>query len=356
MCHDVTHPAFEHLQHDLVWNDIDQEQNRLLTNWSGLDGLWKKLNTRHKFPLGYYRCQGKEKEFFVKVLLPNHGNKTLLAERVVKHLAVEISSVVPALSTEENIIDYKGAKASLIIYPYISQYNTKKASVFISAIAHELAALHASLHEIYNKDKIEEASKSRMSSLQKIWGDIQNASFSFDIPRDAREILLKNKLSLFDIFLLNPQVIHGDLNRRNILFTKDENKSTPNVFFIDFEDCLHTYSSPLQDVAFVIERFIFTEPLTILQIKQQTHQLLSCYQQSNSNTNLSFVKLPSDWLITMLLALSIKSLLLLSQLSLTKNQLVLRNEWDKFIERIRFVESQRDNLLEIIVEWQRLNS
>ena len=131
---DITHPAFANLQHSLAWDDVNLEQQQLLNNWSGQSGSWKKLNTRHAFPRGYYRCKGNEKELFVKVLLPEHGKKTLRAEEVVLHVAREVSSVVPALSTKELLIDYNGTCSSIVIYPYLSQCNSSNASTFLLVI------------------------------------------------------------------------------------------------------------------------------------------------------------------------------------------------------------------------------
>lgn len=68
--------------------------------------------------------------------------------------------------------------------------------------------------------------------------------------------ILKNETFLFDNFYKNlkySSIIHGDLIPGNII------KSKKNFFFIDFEDCFHSFFLIDLDIAIIIERMILLE-------------------------------------------------------------------------------------------------
>ena len=90
----------------------------------------------------------------------------------------------------------------------------------------------------------------RMKELKKIETLIKNDELK--IKKFGR--FIKTQLKDFSIQeIINEkyyQILHGDLNSGNILINNNK------IYFIDFEDSMHSSLNPIFEVMYVIERFI----------------------------------------------------------------------------------------------------
>jgi Ser/Thr protein kinase RdoA (MazF antagonist) len=127
-------------------------------------------------------------------------------------------------------------------------------------IAEAVASLHQILREYPKKADLQENTTRNESIITSGYDDIKGAQFK---RKDDRLVcwLLENQdyirrlISDYEPVKSLPydtQIIHGDLNRGNILLTRNSGK----VYLFDFEDTIISYLPLVFELSFVIQRFI----------------------------------------------------------------------------------------------------
>lgn len=342
----IIHPAFDSLTPNIVWKNCADEQNKQLSIWSGVNDSWQKLVTSQTFPLGYYRSINAPKRF-IKILSKKHGIITQAAEDIVQYLAIHFDRVIEAKIVNRSIC-YQGNEAALFTFAYIdSDIETLTPSDFYE-LGKQLSHLHQHLKSYPNKEKVIARSLTRMAQLRTCWQDVLDKKGLSGIPELPLYIVSNEKLEALDILLKNPEHIHGDLNRGNILFTK--NKSKTSCFFIDFEDSLYSYFNPLQDLAFVIERLILVNSnATFEQWQNSFSMLLNGYISISSKAKNWFLEV--NWLSKTLTALTIKALLILIESNILSKDSPALSEWEKFTQLYQFIQENHENINRLTKTW-----
>ena len=319
-----------------------------LTKWSSLSGEWQKLDTTHVFPFGYYRCKSHLTTYFIKILNENHGKVTKEADVLCQYLADNGNLTLCLLDEFSCHVHYQTYHVSLLCYLYLDSRFFNDSFNDIKLLAHSTAQLHDSLALYSQQKNIKLASEQKMSTLISHWRFLLQSKKELEkLPKAAQSILQNNKEACFDVLTQNAQVIHGDLNRGNLLFTAN------TLYIIDFEDSLSTFSSPLQDIAFIIERFILNQATSLTEnIETKICVLLNEYFATvNDKASLNRFQQDDNLIVNLIRAISIKSLLILAKQSHQQGFLVHLAEWEKFIENIGYITSNQEQVIKLTVSW-----
>lgn len=151
-----------------------------------------------------------------------------------------------------------------------------------------------------------------------------------DVLKPALEIVEQYDLSFFKPFLEDAQIIHGDLNAGNVIFNDGV------AFVLDFEDAVKSYSSPILDISFCIERF-FIKLMDNWQ--KHTDIFLTAYRlASKSAQKDSFI------LSDILELLAVRALLIIIQNYNHYGIPPNKSEVDKFIESWHMIKSPEFSL------------
>ena len=113
---------------------------------------------------------------------------------------------------------------SCYLYPYFEARYCSESKEDLFKIGHEIGRMHQNLKNYPSKNKIKIESLKNHERLKLSLQKIRNNSFNrMKIPRKALNILDQNNLP--EIIDNNEsQVLHGDLNKGNILITNKEIK------------------------------------------------------------------------------------------------------------------------------------
>jgi thiamine kinase-like enzyme len=341
-------PAFSTMHSQINWLHVTLHEQVTLTNWSSLRGKWQKLDTTHVFPFGYYRCKSHLTTYFVKILNENHAKLTKEADVLCQYLAGNGNLTLCLLEEYSCNIHYQTDHASLLCFLYLDSRFFNDSFDDIKLIANSTAQLHNSLALYSQQNNIKLASEQKMSTLISHWHLLLQSKKELEkLPKTAQSILQNNKETCFDVFTQDTQVIHGDLNRGNLLFTAN------TLYIIDFEDSLSTFSSPLQDIAFIIERFILNQTTFITEnIETKIFLFLNEYFTTlNNKASLNRFQQNDNIIVNIIRAISIKSLLILAKQSHQQGFLVHIAEWEKFIENIDYITSNQEQIIKLTTSW-----
>ncbi|WP_448546804.1 phosphotransferase [Thalassotalea fusca] len=346
MTKEIIQPAFSRVPHN-QWLSLNSDQQRYLERWTGECGQWQKLATEHTFPFGYYQCADAKCAIFVKIITPEHAKKTVMADSIVQYLRTKISSVIPLISTDAIPIKFDDTVASLLVYPLIKSRYIATTVEDYQLLGHELAVLHKTLAAYNESNQVKERSEQWMNSLLATGSRSNLEQLSHVLPKSALKYLLAIKASDFQILAFKPQVIHADINFGNVLFANGiGGRSQDTLYFIDFEDSQSTFASPLQDIAFAIERLILQPNKGDWQkLNKHVSAFLNGYRAVHPSL---FIDEPENWLIEMLRAISYKSLLQLTQFVKNSGALVLPEEWQKFVDHLNFIESNEQRINQLV--------
>lgn len=320
-------PAFSSTDPEQVWEAIADSQIQYLEKATGLSGSWSKLVTQHSFPEGYYQYQNNHSHLFIKCLPKTKCVEAKKADDVTQFVISKgINSI--AITTTKEAIPYLNSELQFEFI--ISDFLTAR---FISLTHSEnilaakaIAHLHNALGQYPKQDKVKQRAEEEREQLHAIWQRIKEIGASDRIPKQALTYLLEEKTEVLAILYDNAQVIHGDLNRGNILI--DDNK---NIYFIDFENALSTWASPFQDIAFFIERNLLL-PKQYQFNETEFIEILSAYtEELESRVINKYITANPNLMSQLLKAISIKCLLTLSYKCIEQGLSVSKAEWDKFI-------------------------
>lgn len=337
-------PAFSQFAPKVNWQACPTDIAQWLSKHTRLSGRWQKMVTDHSLPIGYYRCDLKDQAFFVKVLNEAHAHLTQATYSLVSFLndnieqtqleqeaiklsfAVHVNSMpiwVDLIAPPFEGSNKEFPKVGIFILPLVTSEQQRFSTETMFALGKCVARLHQGLSKVPFADVIQSNFKSKQQVYLNLWQRIKADNFTLEIPSKAKEILISSSPAIFDIACDKQQVIHGDLNLGNLLFTKADEKTY--IYALDFEDTLHSYGSPLLDIGLLLERILLSE-------SANSEQLFDTFCRAYHKEYPDIIPDDIGWFKQIRQLLAIRALLILAALSERQGKLVLESEWQKFVK------------------------
>lgn len=137
----------------------------------------------------------------------------------------------------------------LLVQSYVEGRYTNFSVKDAELLGLNVANLHESLKSYPMSSVIEQRSSVYLNELVGVLSSVTEIKKTPQLD-EIYGALSSYKVSDFDCFMENAQVVHGDLNAGNVIFHNGK------VKFIDFEESIRSNFNPITDVAFCIERCI----------------------------------------------------------------------------------------------------
>jgi Ser/Thr protein kinase RdoA (MazF antagonist) len=312
-------PAHQELNpSDTKWIEVDAESSRLIQKETEIVGKVCRIGSSIDGLEGYYSIQSSSNKYFIKILSDKYLAQQLAAEKLTQWLSTENVTVNQLLEGFPKKIRH--SRHFILAYFYIDGRFLKPNQDEMYLAGQNIGLLHNVLKKCPWSEIIISNTANKSAQLIQKLNKCKSGIDVDEIPETVLKILLSVEPDVLEILSKSPQIIHGDLNFGNILLRENDSK----LVFLDFEDSSTGWHSPLLDVAFFIERFILTLPNDTA-IKMASVFLSSYISVTNNNFT------GCEHLPTILQALSIRALLILS-LNAEKNaELIPMSEWEKFI-------------------------
>lgn len=307
--HDTLHPR------ETSWQPLPEERAVLLRQWSGLDGRVLQMRGGHRFPAGYFQIRERKKSRFVKITASRNAARIEAADRMAAFAGtheVRVNCLLPGFprSAETN--------HALFAYPYIDGSFSSGDPQQLASLGQAVAHLHQALRQCPWQQDVRHHGSARQQMLRNRLQQIRQGQ-CHGIPAAAVSLLSQVEIDQLDILYHNAQVVHGDLNAGNILFPRESRQPV----FLDFEDSLTAWFSPLTDLAYLLERFALTGPSA----PAATEQILQNYYRAGGMRFES-----ADQLNRILRALAVRALLLLAEKAVQQDDVPpATDEWRKFL-------------------------
>jgi len=283
---------------------------------------------------GYYRSIGSNKKF-IKVLDRNSSKLQLSAEKI--NLWLEKSKLSVSCAIDNYPKKYAGDDLWIYVYDYIEHnfFSGDEKDLFF--VGRELGKMHVLMQKYPLVSEVSVNGKKKNTELFAQLNKIRsNKLFQTLLPASAIELIKNTTDKEFQTLFHCSQMIHGDMNLGNVIFKAGSSQP----IFIDFEDSITAWMSPLYDVAFVLQRFVLSN-----NFENKVRLALSFVKGYSSQFNLKSIVSNGD-LLVVLRMISIRSLLLLSMLPNEKQSTFLK-EIDKFVNLHREMLGKRSTISEI---------
>jgi hypothetical protein len=206
---------------------------------------------------GRYRVTGKNYDWFVRV--SSRVGYPDLEKSVIDHLLSSGLMVNPIVKFQ--ISEHKGKRYRLDVRPFLQGRHFNGSSGDIARVACHLRKVHQVLAKFGQVERIREIARQRYEELARIKEvlALRLATGDFAIFAEHAEWAKEQKGWLQDLterfdprLHLAPkaQCIHGEIHPGNVMFSTEE-----EVVLLDFEESVHHFTSPLWDLAFLVQRF-----------------------------------------------------------------------------------------------------
>ncbi|WP_420349568.1 phosphotransferase [Pelagibius sp.] len=238
-------PAFGSFEGDVP---IFEEANAATADWlkeaTGITGRVSRLTTAAKHPYGHFRVIGPSRAAFLKVLPAEELQQHQFADRLS---AAAFAAGAAVLPPAEWMLTPRGPVIG--IYSYVPARYCNAGQNDMSQLGRALALLHCAWRNTSLDRQVEAASAERMRMLSVRHAEI--IAGSGPLGPDPAE-LQALALSIGEPFAIpaNGQIVHGDLNRGNVLFDNDTAAPT----FIDFETAAVSWLPPMVDLVMIVQR------------------------------------------------------------------------------------------------------
>lgn len=321
---------------EIKW--IPASQDEILFIKEYLDGTLVK-NVQKKYVsyscglVGHYKT--KDDHFFIKVLDEASNQTQAKSEQVVfwlDKLGIRVNGVKDGYPKK-----VKDKKIWIYLYDYIEHkfFFDNKESMY--QIGKELEKIHNFMKNCpFSVEAFTRGSKKNEILLQQL-NMIKNGLCPKSLSKDAISLIRGVDYNEYDKLTLSAQMIHGDVNAGNILFTSKSNQPV----FIDFEDSTSSWLSPLYDLAFIVQRFIISTD-----ISHQEKITLSQFLFKGYDSNKLQGVIGEGLLYIMIKLISIRSLLILSTLS-NDEKTLYADEIDKFVHLYKETKANKTLILDI---------
>ena len=248
----------------------------------------------------------------------------------IQHIVEFTNSLIQNLKNQEiNVIAPSSVKklpdgTMACIYPYLDKARRiQQTEKDITRLGEDLGKLHQALRNIPHQDDIYRHTQKRLHALETIRSKVCSGTQDSKMPLGHLRILARNA----DFFLNYPsaslQPLHGDLNFGNILVDRGK------IYFIDFEDIIHSALPTAYELMYLIERFILLPQAYGAKAVTLGGLFLNAYKQTAPQLLKSIDFDP----LNIIQSLALRSLLtlLLAEESGTP---ILEPEWNKFFQLI----------------------
>lgn len=190
-------------------------------------------------PFGYYALFDGEKDWFLKVLPENEASRQREADGIAHFLSERGILTTPIHSTKCD-----GGLVALL-YDFIPYRFGKCSQTDGAKLGTAVAAMHRALYSAPFRSEIRGQGVHRLAALA---NRLERLKGLEDLDQPVRDLL--NSVEVPFGVDQNYQIVHGDLNLGNILFSLDNG----DPILIDFEDALGSWLPPKSDVAMILQR------------------------------------------------------------------------------------------------------
>lgn len=272
-------------------------------------GLWK-MGADDGALGGFYRLDAAE-PLFLKVVPVEHLQRQLRAADVARHLAGHgVATPVPLDGYPRPLAD----GLTLFAFPYLEARFATSSTDDLRAIGAGLARLHLALADAPHEAEVRDRSRRRDLYLEELR---QRLVEGRGLLPEFHDVLASGTTSIPDA---GPaQAVHGDPNAANVMFPL----AGGAPWFVDFEDCAHSWHAPVLDVAMALERFVLVRTEDEDDTVNRAEVLLAGYRE------VAPLAIPRGSLLATLTALAVRATVLLAALESAGHR-VAPDEWDKF--------------------------
>lgn len=319
-------PAFDELYpYEVAWHPLDERSANQIRNACGFDGRVERMAHQQTWPRGYYRVWA-ERPVFVKVTTNAHAKRQQKADNIAQFLDQKNIAVSRLLPGFPRNWDELSDEYQVLAYYYLDAELLAPTENNLSKLGAAIAQMHLALSQAPFAQEVKLDGLARHQSLCKQLDALKSAPCKLPPVQDIFQAYDGHRL---EVLLEDAQCIHGDLNFGNVML--DRNNQT--IVFLDFEDALSAWSNPLNDLAFVIERFILVHETS--NKARLLSALLQSYYQACHN-----IFYHAEHLVKVLQALSVRSLLILQALE-QQGTKPAASEWQKFVFLYHFAERNK---------------
>jgi hypothetical protein len=293
---------------------LEPLQARTILDALGASGTIERFSLRHHYPQGYYRFTSSDNRIlFLKIVandkLDRYRNADTLARWVTK-FGVSTSLISAGFPKA------MGEDFQILGHDFMSARYGNAAPDDLKRLGVALARLHRAMRDFPDTEGARADSRSRADLLQK-W--CERARGGKDLPGPDRQriaAVLANGQAR--IPRADAQMIHGDLNRGNILFCDDG-----QVAIIDYETALSSWGDPALDLAVVLQRFVLVPVSEDSEIRKLARALFDAYKDNGGWHSSSGEDVMADlnWI-------SARNIALLCEITALGNN-VSESEWEK---------------------------
>lgn len=207
--------------------------------------------------VGRFAAETEKDFFFIRISKRTGDLENEI--KILDYLFKNNAAVNPIVYSK--IIDFESDLLRIDIRPYIESrfFNNSKEDIY--KLGKGLGEIHKLLKKFEPKECLKKNSIKRYESLKSIKELIKQENDSFS---DYSGWIKKNSSLLnefekkFDPFFhlyREASLIHGEVHPGNVIFSKKNDK----IFFIDFEESVHTFAPITWDIGFVVQRFFLND-------------------------------------------------------------------------------------------------
>ncbi len=328
-------PAYTQLRpEEPEWVDAGRNEKEFLTGCLGDLGRIESVQNGNDFPYGRYRAFDHNPPLFIKVLPASRFALQQQSQEVAAWINSRMLRCLKQIPQYCTIVE---DRYLILVYEYFQGRFANFSANDMANLGKSVRHLHHHLLECPWVSQVERSGKHRQQTLRKTLRGLKKGFCSNTIPEYVCELLYTIEESAIHVLEEGvQQVIHGDLNYGNVMFSVQD--GAPLIY--DFEDTMTAWFAPEVENAFVIERFVLGPS------DEQSVELAAAYCSEYKRYEGYLFKYPEQ-LEKILRALSVRALLILALKESKYPQSVQESEWQKFMMLYTQAEERSHLLREI---------
>jgi Ser/Thr protein kinase RdoA (MazF antagonist) len=301
------------------WMLCDNYESSFFNNKLSIDGKIYKDKKNQLYSGFYLIKKNNEKKYFIKIIDYEDLDQYNKSEEISDWLRINKLNT-PILLKKNNFIVKNNKNKVFLIYKYYHSRFPKNTISDCKKLGKEIGKLHRVLKTSPNEKFIKLRSIEKNEKLQIYLKNLKrDLKKRDDIPKDAKTILKNHNLLNFKLDNTF-QVLHGDLNKGNILFINQGK----DILFIDFEETINSWGPLKIEIAFFIERFCLTTD------KKKAIKLINQFLK-NYKIYFPNFDLDEEQLFEILRHINLRTIILLCEISELNLWEIPQEEWNKFI-------------------------